>query len=229
MILIAEFLTKVSNIKKIFSDKDFSTLIQDEYLIDNRIDKTKLELFNIHVNSILKGKYKNDRFGEKIYFGRDNYVYLQNASSGQQESIRILQDLFLVLLNKENVFRVIEEPEAHLYPLAQKKLIELIALVLNNTNSEAIVTTHSPYVLSIFNNLLFASKLSKSNFYFNSNNFKAYTLLDTKKAIEENGGKSQISIIDESTGLISENFLDDISIELGEEFDEMFEEYKNRK
>ncbi|MDZ7880211.1 MAG: hypothetical protein U5L45_21220 [Saprospiraceae bacterium] len=35
------------------------------------------------------------------------------------------------------------------------------------------------------------------------------------------------SIINEATGLISENFLDEISEELGEEFDSMFEVYKN--
>jgi AAA ATPase domain len=228
LILIAEFSSKVSNIKKVFGEKSFSELIEDEYLIDNRINKLKLELFERHTIEIIKGKYKNDRYGEKIILDDEgHYIFLQNASSGQQESIRILQDLFLILLNKENVFRVIEEPEAHLYPLSQKKLIELMALVLTETDSEIIVTTHSPYVLSIFNNLLFASKIKHKDFYLESKDFKAYTLLSREKALT-NDNKSFESILNEETGLISENFLDDISIELGDEFDVMFEEYKKQ-
>jgi energy-coupling factor transporter ATP-binding protein EcfA2 len=228
LILIAEFLSKVSNIKKVFGEKSFSELIEDEYLIDNRINKSKLELFERHTVEIIKGRYKNDRYGEKIILDDEgHYIFLQNASSGQQESIRILQDLFLILLNKENVFRVIEEPEAHLYPLSQKKLIELMALVLTETDSEIIVTTHSPYVLSIFNNLLFASKIKHKDFYLESKDFKAYTLLSREKALT-NDNKSFESILNEETGLISENFLDDISIELGDEFDMMFEEYKKQ-
>jgi predicted ATPase len=228
LILIAEFLSKVSNIKKVFGEKSFSELIEDEYLIDNRINKLKLELFERHTIEIIKGRYKNDRYGEKIILDDEgHYIFLQNASSGQQESIRILQDLFLILLNKENVFRVIEEPEAHLYPLSQKKLIELMALVLTETDSEIIVTTHSPYVLSIFNNLLFASKIKHKDFYLESKDFKAYTLLSREKALT-NDNKSFESILNEETGLISENFLDDISIELGDEFDVMFEEYKKQ-
>ena len=227
LILISDFLSKVANIKKVFGERGFAELIEDEYIMGNLlIDKSKLDLFEQHTRKILKGKYKNDRFGEKIILDDEgHYIFLQNASSGQQESIRILRDLFLILLNKERVFRVIEEPEAHLYPLSQKKLIELMALVLNETNSEIIVTTHSPYVLSIFNNLLFASKVKNKDFYLNSKDFKAYTLLSREQAIT-NKNKSFLSILNEETGLISENFLDDISIEIGEEFDLMFEEYK---
>jgi predicted ATPase len=228
LILISEFLSKVANIKKVFGERGFGELIEDEYLIDNRIDKAKLDLFEQHTAKILKGRYKNDRFGEKIIFDEDgHYIFLQNASSGQQESIRILQDLFLILLNKESVFRVIEEPEAHLYPLSQKKLIELMALILSETKSEIIVTTHSPYVLSIFNNLLFASKIRDKDFYLNSKDFKAYVLLSREQVITKDN-KSSLSILNEETGMISENFLDDISIEIGNEFDSMFEIYKKQ-
>lgn len=230
LILISDFLKKVSNINKRFRDKDFSTLIQEEYQIFksiNKNEKERLELFNNHINEILKGDYKNDKYGEKLYLNKTEYVYLKNASSGQQESIRILQDLFLILLNKEKVFRVIEEPEAHLFPLAQKKLIELIALVANNTDSEFIVTTHSPYVLSVFNNLLFASRITKENFYFRPYEFRAYTLLNNKNITHNL--TSYESILNQETGLISENFLDDISIELSDEYEEMLEVYKKVK
>jgi predicted ATPase len=51
---------------------------------------------------------------------------------------------------------VVEEPEAYLFPVAQKQIIDLIALLANQNENQVIVTTHSPYILSSFNNLLYA-------------------------------------------------------------------------
>lgn len=54
------------------------------------------------IYEILKGKYYIDTYGhEKIRLDNkeNDYVYLSNASSGQQESIRILQDIFLNILD----------------------------------------------------------------------------------------------------------------------------------
>jgi predicted ATPase len=61
-----------------------------------------------------------------------DYVYLSNASSGQKECIRISQeqDIFLNILDGSKVLIIIEKPEAHLFPIAQKQLIELLALLV---------------------------------------------------------------------------------------------------
>ena len=85
---------------------------------------------------------------EKIVydFESNKSVPINGASSGQQEAIRIIQDLFYLLYENQKSFRIIEEPEAHLFPQAQKKLIELLSLVVNKTRSQIIITTHSPYV-----------------------------------------------------------------------------------
>ena len=58
----------------------------------------------------------------------------------------------------------IEEPEAHLFPTAQKRIVQLLARTFNNTNSnfQIIVTTHSPYILSSFNNLIYENKTRKN-------------------------------------------------------------------
>ena len=79
---------------------------------------------------ILKGKYQSAESGEQIQVeGSKLNIPLKDASSGQQESLRILQGLFLATgLNNRKEFFVIEEPEAHLYPLAQKELINAFAL-----------------------------------------------------------------------------------------------------
>ncbi len=56
-------------------------------------------------------------------------VSLRDASSGQQEVLRILQGVFLSieLRNRKESF-VVEEPETHLYPLAQKELMNDFAV-----------------------------------------------------------------------------------------------------
>ena len=57
--------------------------------------KPRLKLANRLIREVLRGQYSNSEFGERIVHPGQGYVYLKNASSGQQESIRILQDAFL--------------------------------------------------------------------------------------------------------------------------------------
>ena len=163
-------------------------------------------------------------------------MHLHNASSGQQEIIRVLQDLFLIILDKKSVFRIIEEPEAHLYPTAQKRIIELMAIVVNQTDSQIIITTHSPYILSSINNLLYAKKLTtidKSSMekidkiipkvtQLNPEHFRAYSLRNiTNTSLGKSTPYCQ-TIFDNNTGLISQNYLDDVSEELGEQFENLY-------
>ena len=57
---------------------------------------------------------------------------------------------------------IIEEPESHLFPDAQKHITELISLVKNGKNT-VILTTHSPYVLGSINNLLYVKHIAKES------------------------------------------------------------------
>lgn len=41
-------------------------------------------------------------------------------------------------------------------------LIELLILVANKTNSQLIITTHSPYVQATFNNMLYYTKVIRA-------------------------------------------------------------------
>ena len=57
------------------------------------------------------------------------------SSSGQQESVWILNLLFYYLAQNEPVLFIIEEPESHLFPESQKYITELISLVNNSGHS----------------------------------------------------------------------------------------------
>ncbi|MFN0214893.1 MAG: AAA family ATPase [Saprospiraceae bacterium] len=116
------------------------------------------------VEFILKGKYYSSGTAESIEIvGKLKAVLLSQASSGQQESIRILQHLALLYASNIKSFLMIEEPEAHLFPSAQNALTELMVMTHNRTGSHFFLTTHSPYFLSSFNNLLYAAKAAGDN------------------------------------------------------------------
>ena len=157
--LMLEFLQKVNKIRQQFAKYgDFAGLIQIER--DNRRNVEDLLRANELVTKILRGKYSSADSNERILLEDGQYIYLKNASSGQQESIRILQDAFMSILSNNNVLRIIEEPEVHLFPEAQMYMVQLLAMVANHTAyNQIIITTHSPYVLSALNNLIYAHQV----------------------------------------------------------------------
>ena len=220
--LMTQFVRWIQTVIDTFKGRSFESFLERISNGKNQHNYEYAAMAMEKIEQILKGKYNYDgHFGEQILFDDKDYVHLSNASSGQQEVIRILQDIFLVLINQEKAFRVIEEPEAHLFPTGQKRLIETIALMLNATDSQIFLTTHSPYILSIFTNLLFASSVNNEvieektipvHCRLKSSETSVYALLD---------GESK-SIIDKETGLIEQNALDSVSEELAGEFDFMY-------
>lgn len=92
--------------------------------------------------------------GNYVYSAGHEYLVLQNkrkerikinfASSGQQEVLWLLNLLYVLMLKKEKSFVIIEEPEAHLYPELQSRVVEFISLFVNVNQSAVLITTHSP-------------------------------------------------------------------------------------
>lgn len=129
----------------------------------------------------------------------------------------------------------LEEPEAHLFPEAQHKLVRLFAWLANDPilSFDWIITTHSPYILSSFNNLIEAGQAARNNpelhdavakivpesHWIKDGDFKAYAI--------ENGKLK--SILNES-GFIEGNYLDQVSEVIANEFDELLRlEYDHTK
>jgi len=121
----------------------------------------------------------------------------------------------------------VEEPESGVFPKTQNDLVRLFAWIANETtiNKWLAITTHSPYILSAFNNLIEAgqvvrakpglkdavAKLIPEQYWIKQGDFKAY-------AIEDGVLKS---IVAKDTGLVSANYLDQVSETIGVEFDEL--------
>jgi AAA15 family ATPase/GTPase len=231
-ILIKSFLDHVKYINEEYkTHKDFESMSRNYKSLGKTFNAEAVSVFLKSCRAILKGKYESNGSGEKIRLdgNGDKSISLENTSTGQQESIRILQDIYLMLLNNLSDYRIFEEPESHLFPSAQKYLIELFALVVNTTSSQVFLTTHSPYVLSILANLLYAGKVNKLNAATVSEiedktGISHLTWLDKEKfaAYTMDGGKA-VSIFNiDGSGMIDQNFLDQISEELGREFQVLY-------
>ena len=232
--LLEKFIEKFVRVKDIFRKfRNFEGLI--ESYSENNI-KEKLYQVKNKIDKILKGEYRIDDLGEKILFNKETeeYIYLSNTSSGQQESIRILQDIFLNILDNTKVLRILEEPEAHLFPVAQKQLIELLALMVNqNNDNQLIITTHSPYVLTVFNNLLFANRVVEKNpstqsevaqiipqdSWLSAKDFSAYSL--GNQSVSEDTNYCE-PIFNQEKGTIQQNYLDTVSEILGGDFQALY-------
>lgn len=155
------YLERILMLKPNFSVST-TQMIQDTIsLTDVKINKQLIFTAAELMKEILQGEYRNVSGEERLQVTDDRYVKINFASSGQQEAVWILNVLFYYLLNNKKTYFIIEEPESHLFPNAQKLIMEFISLVRGNKN-QIFITTHSPYILGTINNLLYASKISKN-------------------------------------------------------------------
>ena len=161
------------------------------------------------------------------------------------------------LLNKNLRLLVIEEPELNCFPQTQNKLIKHIiknnkildieAFVSDNNNPEnptidhienytdevknqLVITTHSPYILTSLNNLMYAYEVGKNHeketntiinkkYWVNPDNVSAYMLFPN--------GKCE-TIIDKE-GLIKAEKVDEVSSMLNKEFNAIMDVELNIK
>lgn len=107
------------------------------------------------------------------YSKHDLSAYLMEVlnGDGQLEAVKFLSDENIEVLRKRLVYQsaqlYIEEPEQNLYPESQKMLLLSLAQALGEAQiagkkaSSIVLTTHSPYILSVVNVLYRASVVSE--------------------------------------------------------------------
>ena len=217
--------------------ESFKRFASDENIeVEN--EKSEKEFKDL-IDNILNSNYLREKGKDFLLHKDKRKVNLSNASSGQQEILPlliILKTLMKVQFPNGGATLYIEEPEAHLFPNSQKKIIQLLARVFNSSKNEfqIIVTTHSPYILSSFNNLMYAGSLVEKLEETRSN--KALDIIPKDEIIEPavlsafsldiKGQKA--NLIDEETKLISQNILDGVSNEISIEFGKLLDiEYEN--
>lgn len=156
---MGEFIAYINDQKQWFENGFAELLEKIEDIKGGDIDKVVSSRALDLCDFILKGRYETGKGFEGIRITEDVFIKISEASSGQQEAVGLLMVLFHEIAWRNKTFVVIEEPEAHLYPEAQKAMVELLSLMAHAADNQLIITTHSPYILSAFNNLLYAHQV----------------------------------------------------------------------
>lgn len=181
--------------------------------------------------SDLKGDYKYAA-GKEYIIVQDEEEHSEKipinfASSGQQEVLWLLNQLYILMLKKEKAFVIIEEPEAHLYPGLQNKVVEFIAYFANTNQSSVMITTHSPYILTSVNTLYCAGKTIQN---FPELSKKVYDVIgngceivpEKVTAFKINKDTSTQNLVNEEFKEISTEMIDEISDSVNEKYTELF-------
>lgn len=182
----------------------------------------------------LNTTYKFVNGVESISIGEEEKKDLQlpSCSSGLQSVLPLLMIMDYCTRNEYFDSFVVEEPEQNLFPSNQRALMRFLLSKWNNEkqNMAMIITSHSPYLLSILNNYLYASELGSDEiisrddvrsiidekYWVNINDCAAYSLGE-----EMNGGEFCKSVISGETHLVDFNYLDAVSIETSEEYNRL--------
>jgi len=189
-----------------------SIVKQKEFKSPNYIEPLKIMYYNSEGQGLVR-KYNETE-----------YYKLDTAASGYQSTIPIvlLFKHYHEIRKKSKTF-IIEEPELNLFPTAQNELMRYLVSQTNKYNSTLLATTHSPYILTSLNNMMYAYQKGKYNeievsniinkdYWLNPHEVSCYRLLSDGTTID---------IIDNELKLIDAGQIDEISRYLNEDYDKL--------
>jgi len=184
----------------------------------DEIKRLELSLFSII--------YKNEDNRDLIVLNDGKSVILSETASGIQSVTPMLVLLEHLSRNTEQAQSfIIEEPELNLYPTAQQGLLNWLVEKCTKGENDLTITTHSPYILSHLNLMLYAYQVAEKHpdqkaaiaaivpeaSWINPKEFACYQV--------EGGGVH--SLVDAELGLIDNNALDNISGDKADAFDQL--------
>jgi predicted ATPase len=166
--------------------------------------------------------------------GKDKDLPLSACSSGLQSAIPMLMVIDYALKTESFNSFVIEEPEQNLFPQNQFEMLGFITSRLWHPSQrrQFIITTHSPYLLSSLNVLMLAYKLHHIDEVREEAEkiiVPGYTVNPDDVAVYSLDPNSEVyckSLISEKTGLVSVNELDSVSEVIGDDFDRLYDLYR---
>jgi energy-coupling factor transporter ATP-binding protein EcfA2 len=195
----------------------------------NSLDTIKYKQVKKLVQSILKGNYSvNENEDEEgiLPYNFSKVIPLVHTSAGQQESLWVLLSILNTFYSDEKYSYIIEEPEAHLFPEAQRDMMYVLTYYANFHQNQLMLTTHSPYILTPLNNLLQAyilgqdeskrdrvAEIIDSDLWINPERFECYYV--------DNGTIE--SIVDREVNMMYLEKLDKASSIGNEEYDKLSE------
>lgn len=180
---------------------------------------------NVHINQIVEDYLKNNKNRKEFKFFNQTLTPSNHDDTTEKKSYALLQ--FVGELNTPHTTAFfIEEPELNLYPETQRALMNQIITSINKAEHSIFITTHSPYLLTSINNLMYAAEVGKEN----------ETAVD--KIIPKNRWvhKTDVaawkidnltfklhSLLDEEIAMLKAEEIDDVSNIINNEFDNLFD------
>jgi energy-coupling factor transporter ATP-binding protein EcfA2 len=151
-------------------DKDLPTYFLRFGRLYNRLKKNE-QKFDFSGTLGVNYLYKENR--DVIYLKDGKEINMQEASSAIQTNIPLL----IILKHQADVsekdkdsdlaLTVIEEPELNSFPKLQYEIVQYILACIRRTNKHyfrrCFITTHSPYILTSLNNLIFANEIGQAH------------------------------------------------------------------
>lgn len=224
--IIKPFLSTISFLQTIFTRPLENIIAEKEHYKLSTETFHKDEITKIHElsKSVIKGEFRYEQSIGKLYYNNNESVPLNQASSGQQEAVWIIQIIMLCILNDWKCTLIIEEPEAHIYPESQMYLMQLISIFQNIEGNNVIITTHSPYILTSADNMIYAditssidasrvAKIIPKECWISPDNTCSYRL--------QNGGAEDIK--DSELLQIKAELIDEVSTIISRQYDELMD------
>lgn len=120
----------------------------------------------------------------------------------------------------------IEEPELNLYPVTQYEFIHNLVGLVNKRSHSVLITTHSPYILTSLNNLIYAGEKAKQNpkavekiipksLWIERSDVSAWKINASTYKLE--------NLLDEDIPMLKAEELDDVSQTINSKFDALFD------
>jgi energy-coupling factor transporter ATP-binding protein EcfA2 len=201
------------------------------------LNRISTEYSELDFSKILGVKYKFVDGKIKILRNDSNvFLDIKESSSGVQTLMPIYLYLHHLLqikgIDEKGRFLLsIEELEMNSFPHVQNETVKkIIEANYYQTKNNTLLTTHSPYILTSLNNLMYAytvgqnhkekvSTLIPQEYWLNPDEVSAYMLVYDEKE----GGCVEMNIIDEETKLIDSIRIDGVSDMLSDEFNKIME------
>jgi predicted ATPase len=221
--LISAQISKILPIVNLVANEQLSkNLLRFINELNNAKEKyatSKLDILNV--------TYRKAQEEEFIVLKNKKKFPLNNASSGIQSALPLLLVVQYGINERDYASFVVEEPECNLFPQKQIELLQFLIRQIYSQKRMLTITTHSPYFLSALNNYLYAGRIAKK---------LADSKEDLKKIVDEelwleaedcsiyslgetiNGGEYYLNLLDATTEMIDFNYLDGVSMIMGEEF-----------
>lgn len=135
--------------------KDMLRIINSSAEKPNEADPHLLEEFR----KILDGRvYKEQNTGKYFYETNNANLPISAAASSIKEIAPL--SLFINRFDVAVSSILIEEPEAHLHPLKQRMMADILSMLVNN-NACIQITTHSDYLIRRINELVLLNQISE--------------------------------------------------------------------